>query len=128
MMEHSELLGMARRARERAYCPYSGFAVGAALLAKDGSVYTGCNVENGSYSLGICAERTAFCKAVAAGCREFSAIAVCGGKAGEEPSGSCPPCGACRQVMAEFCGDDFLVILQDKALTLGELLPERFQL
>lgn len=127
-MEHGALLETARRAREQAYCPYSGFAVGAALLAEDGSVYTGCNVENGSYSLGICAERTAFCKAVAAGCRKFSAIAICGGKAGEDPSESCPPCGACRQVMAEFCRDDFLVILQDKVLTLGELLPERFQL
>lgn len=127
-MDNSELLEIARRAREQAYCPYSGFAVGAALLGGDGCVYTGCNVENGSYSLGLCAERTAFCKAVSAGCREFSAIAVCGGKEGEEPLAPCPPCGACRQVMAEFCGDDFLVILQDRVFTLAELLPECFQL
>lgn len=127
-MEQNTLLEMAQHAREQAYCPYSRFSVGAALLAKDGRVFTGCNVENGSYSMGICAERTAFCKAVAAGCREFTAIAVCGGKEGLSPERPCPPCGACRQVMAEFCKDDFLILLKDRVLTLGELLPERFVL
>ncbi len=125
---YETLMQAARQAREQAYCPYSQFAVGAALLCRDGSIYTGCNVENGSYSLGICAERTAFCKAISDGRRQFTAIAVCGGKVGTAPDAVTPPCGACRQVMAEFCDDAFEIVLADGVHTLGELLPVRFAL
>lgn len=125
---YETLMQAARQAREQAYCPYSQFAVGAALLCRDGSIYTGCNVENGAYSLGICAERTAFCKAVSDGRRQFTAIAVCGGKTGTSPDAVTPPCGACRQVMAEFCDDAFEIVLTDGVHTLGELLPVRFAL
>lgn len=125
---YETLMQAARNAREQAYCRYSHFAVGAALLCRDGSIYTGCNVENGSYSLGICAERTAFLKAISDGKRDFAAIAICGGTENTSPDMPCPPCGACRQVMAEFCGDDFAVILADGVHTLGELLPMRFKL
>ncbi len=123
-----KLMMTARAARENAYCPYSHFAVGAALLTTDGQVYTGCNIENGSYSLGVCAERTAFFKAVSEGHHSFAAIAICGAPKGEEPTKPCPPCGACRQVMTEFCEDDFQVILADGVHTLGELFPMRFVL
>ena len=127
---YDELVLAARSARKNAYCRYSRFAVGAALLCKDGTIYTGCNVENASYSLGICAERTAFCKAAADGYRkgDFAAIAIAGGEEGMPPEQPCYPCGACRQVMAEFCGDDFEVILADRVYTLAELLPYRFAL
>ena len=113
-----------------AYSPYSGYCVGAALLCKDGSVYTGCNVENASFGATNCAERTAFYKAISEGKREFEAIAICGGKEGvlEEEF---PPCGVCRQVMREFCTDDFgiyLVTEEDiKTYTLSELLPVSFR-
>lgn len=124
------LAGKALEARRAAYCPYSGFAVGAALLCRDGTVYTGVNVENASFSATNCAERTAFFRAAADGKREFSAIAIAGGKAGEEPGGLCPPCGVCRQVMAEFCGPGFEILLTDgkvlEKLTLEELLPRSF--
>lgn len=123
-----QLLKAAAEARKQAYCPYSHFAVGAALLTKDGRIYTGCNVENGSYSLGCCAERTAVFKAVSDGCREFTAIAISGAPEGEAPDVPCPPCGACRQVLAEFCGDDLRISLADRDYTLGELLPVRFSL
>ena len=95
----------------RAYAPYSGFQVGAALLAESGAVYLGCNIENSSYSPTICAERTAFAKAVSEGERAFIAIAVVGGKEGT-CSGFCPPCGVCRQVMREFCFDDFRILFR----------------
>ena len=112
-----------------AYAPYSGFFVGAALLTKDGKVYTGCNIENASYTPTNCAERTAFFKAVSEGEREFEAIAVVGGK-GEEPSELCAPCGVCRQVMAEFCDKELRVLLGTpadfKAYTLEELFPLSF--
>lgn len=126
----SELLAFAVSAREHAYCPYSHFAVGAALLCNDGTVYTGCNVENGSYSLGVCAERTAIFKAVSEGKKkgDFEAIAIVGASEHEEPTEVCPPCGACRQVMTEFCEDDFRIILTDGTHTLGELFPMRFGL
>ena len=123
-----KLMDAAKKARESAYCPYSGFAVGAALLAADGSIYTGCNVENASYSLGCCAERTALFKAVSDGKREFAAIAICGAPKGEAPDVPCIPCGACLQVMAEFCGDDFPVILADGEHRFSEFLPRRFVL
>ena len=130
-MKPEELMVLAKEAMTRAYAPYSGFWVGAALLGADGRVYTGCNVENGAFSPTICAERTAFAKAISEGCREFSAMAVCGGKDGVI-AGFCTPCGVCRQVMGEFCGDDFPVYITDgktlKVRTLKELLPDSFQL
>ena len=97
------LVERAKEARKSAYCPYSGFAVGAALLCADGSVYAGCNIENAGFTATCCAERTAFFRAVNDGKRAFKAIAIVGGKAGQEPQELCAPCGVCRQVMAEFC-------------------------
>ena len=117
--------------RERSYAPYSRFRVGAALLAKDGTVWTGCNIENASYGACNCAERTAFFKAVSEGEKHFSAIAIAGGPEGAETLDFCPPCGICRQVMEEFCGQDFRIILGNsagelKVLTMAELLPYGF--
>ena len=130
-MTPEELICRAKGAMENAYAPYSGYKVGAALLAKNGSVYTGCNIENSAFSPTICAERTAFAKAVSEGCREFSAIAICGGRDGII-TGLFPPCGVCRQVMAEFCDEAFPVYLATptgiEAMTLGQLLPHSFQL
>jgi cytidine deaminase len=123
------LVQAAISAMEKAYAPYSGYKVGAALLCKDGTVYQGCNIENASYTPTICAERTAFSKAVSEGQREFSAIAICGGKDGVI-SGLFPPCGVCRQVMREFCEDDFVIYMVDaegyEARTLAEILPFSF--
>lgn len=104
--------------------------VGAALLGKNGVVYTGCNIENAAYGASNCAERTAIFKAVEDGCRSFTAIAVAGGPAGPIRA-QCPPCGICRQVMAEFCSPDFAIYLWDGTdaitrTTLGELLPGAF--
>ncbi|MBE5988975.1 MAG: cytidine deaminase [Paenibacillaceae bacterium] len=120
----------AYRAQKRAYVPYSGFMVGAALLAKNGTVYLGCNIENASFSPTNCAERTAFFKAVSEGVTEFDAIAIVGNKKGAK-GGICAPCGVCRQVMAEFCDpDEFQVILaaeeETVIFTLKELLPLGF--
>ena len=127
------LMQKAQDAREYAYTPYSHFAVGAALLCKDGTVITGCNVENAAYSPGNCAERTAIFKAVSEGKKEFSAIAVVGAKEGEVPDGSsmCTPCGVCRQVLCEFCeAKSFrLYVTNGKELflyTLEELFPLAF--
>ena len=124
------LVERAKEARKNSYCPYSGFAVGAALLCADGTVFTGCNVENAAYGSTICAERTALVKAVNDGKRDFKAIAIAGGRAGEEPTGICAPCGVCRQVMAEFCGPGFEILLTDghslQVQTLEELLPLAF--
>ena len=105
--------------------------MGAALLCADGSIYTGCNVENSSYGAACCAERTAFFKAVSEGKRSFRAIAVVGGKKDEEVLEVCPPCGICRQVMREFCGSDFAVVLGRSSLdydiyTLEQLFPLPF--
>ena len=121
----------ALEAREHAYVPYSNFAVGAALLTKSGKIYEGANIENAAYTPTNCAERTAFFRAVYEGEREFAAIAVAGGKAGEAPKDFCAPCGVCRQVMREFCGGDFVILLvkspgEIKQYTLSELLPESF--
>ena len=129
-MDTAKLIALAKEAMTHAYVPYSGYRVGAALLCADGTVYQGCNIENASYSPTVCAERTAFFKAVYDGHREFSAIAVCGGKDGVI-TGYFPPCGVCRQVMREFCREDFSVILVGagadyQVLTLGELLPHSF--
>lgn len=114
------------------YAPYSHFHVGAALLAKNGTVFTGCNVENAAYGPSNCAERTAVFKAVSEGVREFEAIAIAGGADGIVKD-FCSPCGVCRQVLAEFCSKDFKVIMINdkgelKTMTLGELLPESFSL
>lgn len=129
MMDYKTLITEAQKARERAYSPYSHFCVGAALLCKNGKVYRGCNIENASYTPTNCAERTAIFKAVSEGERDFEAMAIVGGKAGEH-SGFCAPCGVCRQVIAEFCSQDFKIVLgtPDKAevYTLGEMLPFAF--
>ena len=129
-MDAKELLNIAKEAMNRAYAPYSGFQVGAALLTKKGKVYTGCNIENASFSPTCCAERTAFFKAVSEGEREFSALAVVGGKDGIIAE-LCPPCGVCRQVIREFCREDFPIYLWNGkgapvCLTLCELLPFGF--
>ena len=125
------LLARAKEARERAYSPYSGFAVGAALLCKSGRITCGANVENASFSPTCCAERVAVFAAIGEGEREFEAIAVVGGKRGE-PTRLCPPCGVCRQVLAEFCDGNFEIILEEegqiRTLTLSELLPYTFSL
>ena len=110
-MTPMELVNLAIEAREHSYCPYSGFAVGAALLTKSGKVYQGCNIENSSFGPTNCAERTAFFTAVYEGERDFEAIAIVGGKAGEPVKELCAPCGVCRQVMREFCSDDFKIYL-----------------
>ena len=122
-----ELLSLAEKARKRSYSPYSGISVGAALLAKSGKAYVGTNVENVAYSPSLCAERCAFGTAIAAGERDFSAIAVVGGKAGEPAEKLFSPCGVCRQVMAEFCKEDFEIILsEEESFNLSELLPSGF--
>lgn len=129
-----ELIRAAMKARERAYAPYSRFRVGAALLSEDGTIDAGCNVECAAYSVTQCAERTAVGAAVAGGRRKFRAIAVAGGPGGEDSPLSqwCPPCGVCRQMLAEFCDmHNFKVILaksekEYSVFSLAELLPECF--
>ena len=124
-----ELCQLAIEAMSHAYVPYSGYKVGAALLCADGTVYQGCNIENAAYSPTNCAERTAIFKAVYDGHRDFTAISVCGGKDGVI-TGAFPPCGVCRQVMREFCKDDFLIYMVNEkgyeTVTLRELLPYGF--
>lgn len=130
-MSNKELIEAAFKAREFSYSPYSKFKVGAALLAQNGKVYTGCNIESASYTPTNCAERTAFFKAVSEGEREFEAIAIVGGYEGA-PTGYSYPCGVCRQVMMEFCNPkSFRVITavsSEKYLekTLEEMLPYGF--
>lgn len=135
-MEHevrTALIKSAFDARERSFCPISGFAVGAALLAKNGTVYQGCNIECAGLSTSNCAERTAFFKAVSEGEHSFEAIAIVGGLKEQAKLDYCPPCGVCRQVMAQFCKlDSFRVIVaaseeEWQEFTLGELLPMAFQ-
>lgn len=131
-MNNTELIKLAIEARKMSYSPYSGFSVGAALLCKDGTVYTGCNIENSAFSPTNCAERTAFFKAVSEGRKEFIKIAVAGGISDKDiPEYHCPPCGVCRQVMKEFCSSDFEIIMAKntddyKVMTLSDLLPESF--
>lgn len=129
-MTELNLLSQAIEAMSKSYSPYSGCKVGAALLTKNGKVYTGTNIENAAFSPTVCAERVAFFKAVSEGETEFSAIAVVGGKDGKI-DGIFAPCGVCRQVMREFCNDDFKIILginetDYKTITLSELLPISF--
>ena len=129
-MNNKELVKAAFDAMGKAYAPYSGYTVGAALLSKSGTLYTGCNVESASYSPTNCAERTAFFKAISEGEREFSKIAIVGGKQGNVTD-MFMPCGVCRQVMAEFCDDDFEIIValtpdDFKSFALKELLPFGF--
>ena len=125
------LISRAKEARSKSYSPYSHFSVGAALLTRDGKIYTGANIENASYTPTVCAERVAFFTALHEGKRDFSAIAIVGGNHSGQGS-TCPPCGVCLQVMSEFCKGDFKIILCDgeneKVLTLDELLPHRFAL
>ena len=126
------LVDRAILAREMSYAPYSGFAVGAALLTRDGKIYTGANIEKSSFTPTVCAERVAIFSAVHAGERDFAAIAIVGGEKGTPVSRFCPPCGVCRQVMGEFCDPEMPVILYDgdsmREYSLGALLPARFDL
>ena len=127
---YDALISAALIARKKAYAPYSNFAVGAALLTDGGKIYTGANIESASYTPTVCAERVAFFTAVHAGEKKFKKIAIVGGKADSDVNSFCPPCGVCRQVMAEFCTPDFEVITYDgetaKITTLGEIFPESF--
>jgi cytidine deaminase len=124
-MDHKVLVRLARLAKKHSYSPYSHFRVGAALLARSGKVYTGCNIENSSYGLTVCAERTAIFKAVSEGVRGFSAIAI----ATDEDRGT-PPCGACRQVLLDLAGDIEVIMVGRKGpatvTTMSELLPLPF--
>lgn len=126
-----QLITAAKKARARAYAPYSGYLVGAALLTGEDEIITGCNIENAAYGPSNCAERTAFFKAVSEGKSDFAAIAIVGG-AKESEGDYATPCGICRQVMREFCDPDtFLVIVAKdetayKLFSLAELLPEAF--
>lgn len=131
-MENKELIQEAFAARKMAYTPYSHFQVGAALLSKDGQVFQGCNIENASYGVSNCAERTALFKAVSEGVRDFAKIVIVGGPETAESFNFCEPCGICRQALAEFCDvESFTVILarsEDdyQEFRLKDLLPHAF--
>ncbi len=124
------LLALAEEARGASYSPYSEISVGAALLTASGKVYRGANIENASYSPTICAERVAFFKAISMGERDFIAIAIAGGEKDEPSKADFPPCGVCRQVMAEFCSGDFKIIWGNEEKitekTLAEMMPFSF--
>ncbi len=126
-MDNTQLIKLAQEAAKKAYAPYSGFNVGAALLCKSGNVYTGCNVENSSYGASNCAERTAVFKAVSEGERDFVKIAIV-----SEKGGLTFPCGICRQVLSEFMPNGRIVLYSDehgiKEFALNELLPYAFKL
>lgn len=129
--EAVSLVRTALEARKMAYVPYSHYQVGAALMTEDGKIYQGCNIENASYGATNCAERTAFFKAVSEGERHFKAIAIAGGMEEKSPVDYAYPCGICRQVMQEFAGSDFRIIVAKdsndyKEYTLAELLPSGF--
>mgnify|MGYP004604568559 FL=1 len=130
-MKEQELINAAKKAMEKSYAPYSHFNVGAALYCGDGKVYLGANIENSSFSLCCCAERNAVFRAVNDGERNFKAIAVVGGK-NHKIEKYCPPCGACRQVLTEFCKEDFEIILTDgqkiKTFKLKDIMPLGFSL
>ena len=127
-----ELIKIAVAARKNSYSPYSHYQVGAALLATDGQVFPGCNIENAAYTPTNCAERTAFFKAVSVGVRDFTAIAIVGSPEGDEITQSSYPCGVCRQVMMEFCNPEVFQVIVAKSLeeyeirTLKDFLPEGF--
>ena len=129
-IDFKKLIDEAICARENAYVPYSNFKVGATLLCEDGTVFHGCNIENASYGATNCAERTAIFSAIANGKHNFKALAVVGGKEGEELLPECMPCGICRQVLAEFCSKEFPVVLgtkdKFKVYKLEDLLPYVF--
>lgn len=130
-MDYRALIEEAKIARKSSYCPYSHFAVGAALVLEDGRIIHGCNIENASFGATNCAERTAIFKAVSEGKKNFKAIAIVGGPVDEEAKEFCPPCGICRQVMMEFCDPKtFEIVLAQndeiKTYTLEEILPEGF--
>nr|WP_289768275.1 cytidine deaminase [uncultured Acetatifactor sp.] len=130
-MQYQDLVQAALDAREMAYVPYSHYTVGAALLTAEGETYQGGNIENASYGATNCAERTAIFKAVSEGRRSFRAIAIAGGMEGKEPVDYAYPCGICRQVMQEFAGEDFRIIVARsvsdyKIYRLEELLPHGF--
>lgn len=131
--KYQDIISHALQTRKYAYAPYSHFSVGAALLSVSGNIFTGCNVENSSYSVCSCAERTALFKAVSKGVKEFQAIAVVGGEEGKLVKNFCPPCGVCRQALQEFCDPlTFDIVLFDndetKVFKLSELLPLGFNL
>lgn len=136
-MEYNELIKKAFEARENSYSPYSGFMVGAALLTKDGKIYTGCNIENAAFGDTMCAERTALFKSVSEGEREFSAICIVGGKKEDKTFDFCFPCGSCRQALSEFAGKDFVFVFsktkepKDESdvlvLKFNEVLPYSFE-
>ena len=137
-MNYQDLISQALEARRYAYAPYSHFTVGAALLCADGRVFKGCNIENAAFSPSMCAERTAFAKAISEGYGDFTAIAIVGASSDSKGTDFCTPCGVCRQVMREFCQQDFQIIcaktdetdkiLEQKIFTLAEILPESFTL
>ena len=130
--EKEKLIAACLKAREASSSPYSDFCVGAALLGEDGRIYKGCNIENAAFTPTVCAERVALFKAVSEGVRQFSALAVCGGKKDAAlPLAICAPCGVCRQALREFCGDEMPVFLvQDEKhfeeVTFASLLPKSF--
>ncbi|MBQ4194053.1 MAG: cytidine deaminase [Clostridia bacterium] len=128
-MTNADLIALAAEMTRHSYAPYSHFHVGAALLCRDGRVWTGCNIENAAFGPTVCAERVAFFSAIRDGARDFERIAVVGGEEGRITSFTYP-CGVCRQVMREFCGDDFAVIVSDgkeiREIALGDLLPHSF--
>ena len=135
MVNAKDLVRAAFEARDKAYVPYSNHGVGAALLTTDGQIILGCNIENAAYTPTNCAERTAFFKAVSEGITDFEAIAIVGGPMSRKATNICPPCGVCRQVMREFCGQDFKIYLgcrdeneniDYKEYTLADLLPQGF--
>lgn len=130
MTDYKQLVKAAYEAQKMAYAPYSHWVVGAALLTAEGKIYKGCNIESATFSPTVCAERTAFFKAVSEGERHFAAIAIVGNAEGTAMGKAdvCPPCGVCRQVMTEFCGGNFEIVLaksyDDYAVyTLAELMP-----
>jgi len=125
-MQYTQLFEEAVKASANSYSKYSGFSVGAAVLTKDNRIFTGCNIENASFSLTNCAERTAIFKAVSCGARDFTAIAVAGSSHGDFYKSPCIPCGACLQVISELCGNDFIIVLSDGIYKLSDFLPFRF--
>lgn len=129
---YKEDIELAKQARQNAYAPYSNYYVGAALRTKSGRIYLGCNIENHGIQ-GICAERTAFAKALSKGEREFESITIVGGMHGKEATEICMPCGYCRQFMSEFVDKDFKIFVigennEVEQYTMDELLPHGFKI